>query len=1007
MRRADQLPLLQYTLNRMRLRARERSRGERVTLTLADYDAIGGLSGALDAHADQIFAELGKERWPVVEWIFRALTAGSTIAEAVRQPTRFGDLVKVCGGNEQAARAVVDAFRAPGVNFLVPELDSRKPKLADDAFVDISHESLIRQWKKLSAWLDKEARAAQQWRRLVDRHATGEPLHGRELANLIAWRTETDPNAAWAKRYGGDYARVMTFLDASQQTERRQRITRLALRGAAVVALAAAPLTYLVQDAKNQRQLAEIQENRRLLTEEQLKATNYELMALQAKELRESADRTNKAYTQFVETVVFNITQKTKDSDINVAVVVATESLALVRNRANENRSDTDVKRLLSVVLNIFGDVKLRANDNDAAGRAFDESLTITRELTNSDPKNSLWQDDLALALVRVARVTANRASGAVRANSAEASARLEEARKLYEEATGIDRRLVAADPSEHALNNFQAHLGPYGDLLVRIANLAAARDVYVELLDIRRRRLALDKDNVSRAQDVAAALEKVGQTLRQLGDLEGARKAFDEEIEIDRQVAARLPNDVLSQQNLAISLINAGDTKARANELAEARKLYEQAMELRRKVLAADPENASKTKSLSDVLDRVGNMARQLAARETVVERQRAEREAARKAFDEELVLDRKLALRDPENTQWQRDLLWSLNRVGDLQREINEFAEALKTFDEAVQVATKLVARNSADADQMRSLASVWDKVGGVKDKLNDRAGTQKAYEELLDLRRQVAARDPENSTWQKDISTALDKLGEVMQRSGNMAGARRMFDEELAIDRRFALKDPENLPWQVDLVWSLNKVGDLQRQTRNFQEARKNYDEAVSIDRKIVEREPNSPQRYRKLSSDHSKLARLLLDLNEFAAARKAYGEIFESDQRLLKVVRQQHLGSENATTRNDLIETLGALSWSALLSSQPQSAFDYATEALKLDPSKTWIKVNLGHAYLFTGRYEDAKAIYLAVKDVPSATAGRTYGWYVKDDYSIFRKLQIATPEMSRVEQEVEL
>ena len=182
------------------------------------------MSGALNAHANQIFEELGKERAPVVEWVFRALTAGSTIADAVRRPTRFDDLVAACGGDEAGVRAVVDAFRAPGVNFLVPEFDPKHPKLAPDAYVDISHESLIRQWKRLGEWLDQEARAAQQWRRLIDRFGTGELLRGRELANMMAWRAETKPNAAWAKRYGGDYPAVIAFLERSHRVQRKKRI---------------------------------------------------------------------------------------------------------------------------------------------------------------------------------------------------------------------------------------------------------------------------------------------------------------------------------------------------------------------------------------------------------------------------------------------------------------------------------------------------------------------------------------------------------------------------------------------------------------------------------------------------------------------------------------------------------------------------------------------------------------------------------------------------------------
>ena len=224
-RRADQLPLLQYTLNRMWLRARERrgagADGRSLVLRLADYETIGGLRGALNEHANQLLKELqDKAPESVVEEVFRGLISGATVAEAVRRPRPFGELVKLADGNEPAVRAVVDKFREFGVNFLAPELNPADPKpLDDDTFVDISHESLIRQWSKLSEWLEKEARAAHLWRRLRDRLADGDLLQGRELAALIAWNEEMRPNAEWAKRYGGDFDAAMTFLERSQRAE--------------------------------------------------------------------------------------------------------------------------------------------------------------------------------------------------------------------------------------------------------------------------------------------------------------------------------------------------------------------------------------------------------------------------------------------------------------------------------------------------------------------------------------------------------------------------------------------------------------------------------------------------------------------------------------------------------------------------------------------------------------------------------------------------------------------
>ncbi len=221
-RRADQLPLLQYCLNLMWMRARDEKRAGAITLTLAEYERIGGLGGALNTHADAIFAALDPPLRPVAERVFRALTEGSSATDAVRRPTSLADLVAVCGGDEAAVRSVVDTFRAPGCNFLTPELDPKHPQpLEPSTFVDISHESLIRQWRMLSEWLAKEARAARQWRRLKERFEERQAMHATEVAQMLAWREQERPNAAWAERYGGEFSGTLKYLDDRDRRQRR------------------------------------------------------------------------------------------------------------------------------------------------------------------------------------------------------------------------------------------------------------------------------------------------------------------------------------------------------------------------------------------------------------------------------------------------------------------------------------------------------------------------------------------------------------------------------------------------------------------------------------------------------------------------------------------------------------------------------------------------------------------------------------------------------------------
>src|SRR5262249_39268985 len=140
-RRADQLPLMQHALNQMWEETKGR---EPIKFRLVDYEKIGGLQGALDGHAKKKFGQrkeqTGKDRGlAITEAVFRAVPSGTTAADAVRHPTDFGTLVKICG-NEEGVRAVVETFRAAGCNFLMPESDA--PLLAD-TYIDISHESLI------------------------------------------------------------------------------------------------------------------------------------------------------------------------------------------------------------------------------------------------------------------------------------------------------------------------------------------------------------------------------------------------------------------------------------------------------------------------------------------------------------------------------------------------------------------------------------------------------------------------------------------------------------------------------------------------------------------------------------------------------------------------------------------------------------------------------------------------------------------------------------------------
>jgi len=364
-RRADQLPLLQYTLNRMWARARERN-DRPVRIRLQDYDAKEGLGGELNAHANEICARLGERLRPTVETVFRTLTKGTTPADAVRRPTRVDELVALCDGNEKSVRSVLDAFRAAGVNFLLPENDpaaSRPLDMRD--YVDISHESLIRQWHDLSRWVQQEGRAAHEWQRLKERSEQwnaghGELMRGLELRNAIAWYNRQKPNEAWAARYGNAFKETRAFLATSR---RRARIVRSTVLIGSIAIILAAWLAYHADQA-------------RLAAEQARSAAERGQSLAQLQHSRLLADRAS---------------QSIEDDDAGTAAVLALEALPDARSGVDRPKAPEAETALVHALQRLQELVVLKGHTDWINQAAFDSQGE--RVVTASKDKTArIWK---------------------------------------------------------------------------------------------------------------------------------------------------------------------------------------------------------------------------------------------------------------------------------------------------------------------------------------------------------------------------------------------------------------------------------------------------------------------------------------------------------------------------------------------------------------------------------------------------------------------------------------
>jgi hypothetical protein len=215
---SDQLPVMQHALMRT---WEQWTQSTDPALDVPHYEAIGTIKDALSLDADCTLAGMSAEQRTITERMFQALTDTDTRHRRVRRPMHLSGIEAITGASREQSMEIIERFRSSGRSFLTVTADP-------DPLIDISHESLIRQWHTLEAWVAAEAESAHQYQRLENdakRHQRGgaELWRGVDLENARVWKEHEKPTAAWAARYGDAYQLAMDFLQASEAEEAKQR----------------------------------------------------------------------------------------------------------------------------------------------------------------------------------------------------------------------------------------------------------------------------------------------------------------------------------------------------------------------------------------------------------------------------------------------------------------------------------------------------------------------------------------------------------------------------------------------------------------------------------------------------------------------------------------------------------------------------------------------------------------------------------------------------------------
>ena len=192
----------------------------------------------------------------------RCVSTNSSRRRASRRPT-FGD--------------VLDRFRAPGCSFVVPPLAGAQ-RLAPEDRVDVSHETLLRHWKKLAGdpgtldaatgrpaigWMAEERSDAERYRLLLSLLGDTPDDEKASLKDPVGtkrWWDSLPRTRAWGERYGGRFDAVKRLIDdniAAQKRSRRNKILAIAGVAVSILAFVGLIVKFQVDKARAQQEAIE------------------------------------------------------------------------------------------------------------------------------------------------------------------------------------------------------------------------------------------------------------------------------------------------------------------------------------------------------------------------------------------------------------------------------------------------------------------------------------------------------------------------------------------------------------------------------------------------------------------------------------------------------------------------------------------------------------------------------------------------------------------------------
>lgn len=252
-----------------------------------------------------------------------------------------------------------------------------------------------------------------------------------------------------------------------------------------------------------------------------------------------------------------------------------------------------------------------------------------------------------------------------------------------------------------------------------------------------------------------------------------------------------------------------------------EAQTLYLEALETQRGFSAAAPGDVKLRRDVMVTLNRLGDVAIATSSFD-----------AARDWYEEGVKIALAFAQRDASNKLWEWDLLYSYDRLGDVALATGDSGAATRWYEKAREGYEGVIARGGADQMVSASLAATYGKLGNVAIEVEDLAAARAWIARGLQLEERLVAADPNNSERLTDLALFHEHLGDVALREAKPREAKRELERAVEILAPLAARDASYSHWRRGMASVQQKLGDVAMQLGALPEARAWFEKALAV-------------------------------------------------------------------------------------------------------------------------------------------------------------------------------